>query len=61
MPKAFSPVGLTDLKALNLTSSISLGTANEPGDYVLEIVITDNLAKEKQKTATQFVQFEVVE
>jgi hypothetical protein len=32
-----------------------------PGDYILQVIVTDNLAKEKQKIASQFVQFEVVQ
>jgi hypothetical protein len=31
------------------------------GDYVLQIVGTDALAKAKSKIATQFVQFEIVQ
>lgn len=53
--------GQTDPNAVNFTSGINLGSQMPVGDYVMEIVITDNLAKEKRKTATQFVQFEVVE
>ena len=47
--------------ALPLQGTISLGTAMEPGDYVLQLEITDNLAKEKRKLAWQFVDFEVIE
>jgi hypothetical protein len=32
-----------------------------PGDYVLQIVIIDNLAKASRNTASQFVQFEIIE
>jgi hypothetical protein len=32
-----------------------------PGDYVIQVTITDNLRKAKKNTATQFVQFEIVE
>ena len=31
----------------------------QTGDYILQIIITDNLAKEKRKITTQFVQFEL--
>ncbi len=44
-----------------IAAAISLGTEMSLGDYVLQIVVTDNLAKEKRKIATQFVQFEVIE
>jgi len=42
-------------------SVIRFGRNMEPGDYVMEITVTDSLAKEKYKSATQFVQFEIVE
>ena len=38
-----------------------LGENLLPGDYVLQIVVTDGLAKDKNRIATQYVQFEVVE
>ncbi len=40
---------------------LSLGSEMKPGDYVLQIILTDNLAKKKRQTAAQFVQFEIVE
>ena len=33
----------------------------QPGEYILQVVVTDNLAKERRKIATQLVQFEVVQ
>ena len=60
-PQAVSPAGQTNPKAINFASSLNLGTAMAAGEYVLQIVITDNLANEKRKTVNQFVQFEVVE
>ena len=45
---------------INVNGSLNLGTVMQPGDYVLQLVVTDNLAKDKRKTATQFVQFEIV-
>ncbi len=50
-----------DTGAIPFEASMSLGTEMVAGDYVMEIAITDNNAKDKQKTATQFVQFEIVE
>ncbi len=43
------------------TDAIALGQNLLPGDYVLQIVVTDGLAKDKKRIATQYVQFEVVE
>ncbi len=54
-------LGQTDLQRIKTVGALNLGTEMQPGDYVLQIVATDNLAKQKQKTATQFVQFEIVE
>ena len=41
--------------------AINLGTEMEPGEYVLQVVVTDKRAKRKKQIATQFVQFEIVE
>jgi len=41
--------------------SINLGTKLEAGDYVMEVAVTDTLAKEKYATAVQYVEFRVVE
>ena len=41
--------------------AVDLGSQTPSGDYILQIVVIDNLAKEKRKIATQFVQFELVE
>ena len=50
-----------DPKAIDFSSALALGNDMAPGDYVLQVTITDNLAKEKHKSAVQFVQFEIVE
>ena len=44
-----------------LAGSLLLGKDMTAGDYVIQVVVTDKLAKEKYNTATQFVQFEIVE
>jgi VWFA-related protein len=48
-------------KSVNLAGSIVLGSVMTPGDYVMQIAVTDKLAKEKYQSSSQFVQFEVVE
>ncbi|HKX84278.1 MAG TPA: VWA domain-containing protein [Pyrinomonadaceae bacterium] len=59
-PVPFNSTG--DLKAIGQRGSLVLGTKTIiPGDYVLEIAVTDNLAKKKHNVARQFIQFEVVE
>lgn len=41
--------------------AIELGEKLLPGDYVLQVVVTDAAAKAKRRIATQYVQFEVIE
>ncbi|MEP7214562.1 MAG: VWA domain-containing protein, partial [Acidobacteriota bacterium] len=47
--------------AVNASGALVLGLEMLPGDYVMQIVVTDKLAKEKYSSAGQFVQFEIVE
>ena len=51
---------LDDLKRLQAGGRLVLGTALQPGEYVLQVVVTDALAKEKYRTATQWIDFEIV-
>jgi hypothetical protein len=39
----------------------SLGTGLPPGEYVLQVIVTDALTSEKQATATQWIDFRLVE
>ena len=48
-------------KSHELLGSLVLGTEMSPGDYVLQVVVTDKRAKEKYNSASQFVQFEMVD
>ncbi|HLM56032.1 MAG TPA: hypothetical protein VK422_07855, partial [Pyrinomonadaceae bacterium] len=50
----------TDMRRLVYASRLRLGAPLVPGDYVLQVVVTDPLAKEKQRVATQWIDFEVV-
>ncbi len=60
-PKLIDLTGQPDLKRLKSSGALSLAEQLEPGEYVLQIVVKDEAAKDKYATATQFVQFEVVE
>jgi hypothetical protein len=53
--------GQTDLERIKGVGAVNLGSEMPAGDYVLQIIVTDTLAKEKNKIATQFVQFEIIE
>jgi hypothetical protein len=43
------------------TGSILLGTEMKPGNYTLQVNVTDNNAKGSRATTTQFLSFEIVE
>ena len=55
----FDPGAQTDMKRLSAGGRLQLGTDMLPGDYVLQIIVTDPLAKEKLRTATQWIDFEI--
>ena len=46
--------------AVDLIGSLLLGTEMTPGDYVLQITVTDKAADPKHNSAAQFVQFEII-
>jgi hypothetical protein len=51
----------TDMKRLDAGGRLLVGGNLEPGEYVLEVTVTDSLAKKKrQSTATQWIGFEIV-
>ena len=49
-----------DLKRLGSGGALHLGTDMLPGEYVLQIVVTDLLAKEKRRVSAQWIDFEIV-
>lgn len=49
-----------DLKRLAVGGGIKLGTNLEPGEYVLQVVVTDPLADPKHRVATQWMDFQIV-
>jgi VWFA-related protein len=57
------PINLShqaDLKRLPAGGILRLGTDMKPGEYILQVIITDSLAKEKDRAATQWIDFEIV-
>jgi hypothetical protein len=59
-PINYVPGQHTDMKRLLAGSRLRLGAGLPPGDYVLQVVVNDTLAKEKHRMATQWVDFEIV-
>ena len=51
--------GQPDPKRLVAGGTMKLGAQIAPGDYVLQVIVTDKLAKDKFRTATQWMDFEV--
>jgi len=49
-----------DLKRLGAAGALQLGTNMLPGEYALQIVVTDLLAKEKRRVALQWIDFEIM-
>lgn len=58
-PAPFETSQQADLKHLLAGGSIKLSAAAPPGDYVLQLIVTDALAKDKYRTATQWIDFEL--
>ena len=52
--------GQRDPQRLATGAQLQLGPELSPGQYVLQIIVEDSLAKEKVRTATQWIDFEVV-
>lgn len=57
----FSLEGQKDFGKIYFIGALSLGSELKEGDYVLQIIVTDNLQKNKRKLASHWVQFEIVE
>ncbi len=59
-PQPFDPGPQTTPARLGAGRRLQLGTQLPPGEYVLQIVVTDELVKGKRRTATQWIDFEIV-
>jgi hypothetical protein len=51
--------GQSDPKRLVAGGTLKLGPQIAPGDYVLQVIVTDKLARERYRTATQWMDFEI--
>jgi VWFA-related protein len=56
----YDATGAVDLKRLPVAGALRLGPVLEPGQYVLQVIVTDAPAGEKPRTATQWIDFEIV-
>lgn len=57
---AFDSSMQSDTKQLNLVGAMQLGTELAAGEYVLQLIVTDQLAKEKYRVASQWMDFEIL-
>lgn len=55
----FDPLMQSNLKRLSVGGRLQLGTDMQPGDYVLQVIVTDPLADPKHRTATQWMDFQL--
>ncbi|HEV8135802.1 MAG TPA: VWA domain-containing protein [Pyrinomonadaceae bacterium] len=56
----YDPSDQKDFKRLGASGGISLGTSMSPGEYVLQIIVTD-MAKNKPQVASQWMDFEITQ
>jgi len=49
-----------DLKRVGVMGALRLGTDLIPGEYVLQVMVTDQLADQKHRVSTQSIDFEIV-
>jgi hypothetical protein len=59
-PKPVEPDGESSTEPVKAMGRLLLGAEMTPGEYVLQVVVTDRLAGSEKATATQWIDFEVV-
>ncbi len=58
-PAPFNVGQQTDMKRLKISGRLQLGTTLQPGEYMLQVVVTDSFTEEERRTAMQWVDFEI--
>ena len=53
--------GQIDMSRIRSVGVVAFGKGTPPGEYILQVIVIDELAKPKQRISTQFVQFEIVD
>lgn len=59
-PSVVDVDGQNDLRRIEISRAVTLGTSLQPGNYALQVIVSDNLAKEKKQIAAQSIDFEIV-
>jgi VWFA-related protein len=57
---AFDASEQPDLTRLAASGAVQLGSQMEPGEYVLQVIVTDLLRKDKYRVTSQWIDFEIV-
>lgn len=57
---AFDPGQQKDLTRLVAGGSLLLGNDLQPGDYALQLIVTEKLAREENRLSSQWIDFEIV-
>jgi len=55
----FDATGQTNLKRLSVAGRLRLGPELAPGNYVLQVTVTDTRAPQERRTALQWIDFEI--
>jgi hypothetical protein len=58
--EAFSPLDQSDPKRLLGAGVVQMGSQMGPGEYVIQIVVTDLLANQKENVTSQWIDFDVI-
>jgi hypothetical protein len=58
-PHAYNATAQPDLKRLPVTGRLLLGRDLPPGEYFLQLIVTDALAQKKHNLAAQWTDFEI--
>jgi VWFA-related protein len=58
--RAVETGGQADLQRLVVGGSLQTGQQLAPGEYILQVIVTDALAREKHRMATQWIDFEII-
>jgi VWFA-related protein len=53
-------IGQTNYQRIAVTRALALGSKMEPGDYILQAIVTDEADPKKPRITTQVVQFELI-
>lgn len=59
-PEPISTENQKNLQRIDVTGSVKLDKKLLPGNYILQIIVKDNLAKRKTQIATQLIDFEIL-